>query len=217
MEIAASIIQAVGTIVAAIIAAGYIGRSFEKSLSSLLVTYSDQKHNAHKMMRWAKENIYVVAGVGDQFLEKYKDELEGYLKKGVKLRFLIQAPIQYYEFEQYINSKKKPDYLHYFEVRESTLRMLNRLRTKNSGEYADKIEIREFPSFLTASYIGVDIEKSDFSSKWHPHAVIQVMLYQYNVEARNSPITYFSYKNNKSLFESTADSILEMWNDGRKL
>lgn len=85
MEYIPSIIQAVAAIISSVlgafIAAGYISKIFKTNLSPLFRTYSDNRHDAHKIMRTAKNSIYIVAAVGDQFLEKYEKHIEKYLKK----------------------------------------------------------------------------------------------------------------------------------------
>ena len=203
----------VGSVASAFIAAGYIGKAFKANIAPQFRTYSDEKHDVHKLMRTAKNNIYIVASIGDQLLEKHEKRISGYLKKGVKVRFLIQKKPQYYELEHYINANQDFTDEHYALVRNSALKKLKRLQM----EFPTRVEIREFPFFLSASYIGIDIEENIATNSWLSNAIIQVMLYQYAVPAQKCPITYFSFKDNRELFKSTANCILEMWSNGEKL
>lgn len=216
MEYISSIIEAVGVIIGsclgALIAAGYIGKAFKSNITPLFRTYSDKSHNAHKIMCKAKNTIHIVAAIGDQLLETHETRILRYLKRGVKLYFLIQETSRYYELEHYINANTLFLDDHYDYVRNSTLAKLKKIQT----EFPDLVEIREFPLFLSASYIGIDID-DNCTNSWPSHATIQVMLYQYAVEAHMCPITYFSYKDNQELFKSTASSILDMWSNGNEL
>lgn len=217
MEYISSIIEASGAIVAsslsAFIAAGYIGKAFKSNITPQFHTYSDKKHDIHKMLRKAKNNIYIVTSIGDRFLEKYEKRISEYLKKGVQLHFLIQQKTQYYELEHYINANQDFTNEFYDFIRKSVLEKLKKFQT----EFPNQVEIKEFPFFLSASYIGIDIEEDITTNNWLPHSAIQVMLYQYAVATRMCPITYFSFKDNQELFESTANCILEMWNKGEPL
>ncbi len=217
MEYISSIIEAsggiVGSAVGAFIAAGYIGKAFKNNITPQFRTYSDEKHDVHKIMRRAKNSIYIVAAIGDQLLEKQEKRIPEYLKKGIQLRFLIQEKPQYYELEHYINASRDFTDEYYDLVRESALEKLKKIQ----AAFPTQVEIKEFPFFLPASYIGIDIEEDIATNSWLPHAIIQVMLYQYAVAAQMCPITYFSFKDNQELFKSTANCILEMWNKGKKL
>ncbi len=217
MEYIPSLIEAAAgiasSVLGAFIAAGYLSRVFEKNISPLFYTYSDEKHDVYKLIRKADSSIYVVVGVGDQFLRKYEKRLEKCLKRGVTLHFLMQTESQYCAFERYIHAVDDSDDCQYVEVRESALCILNRLKLS----YPNQVQVREFHGYLTASYIGIDIDERNVSPKWSPHAIIQVMIYQYGVAAQDSPISYFSAKHNQKLFESTANSIMEMWGDGKRI
>lgn len=217
VEYISSIIEAgggiVGSVAGAFIAAGYIGKAFKANIAPQFRTYSDEKHDVHKLMRTAKNSIYIVASIGDQLLEKHEKRIWGYLKKSVRLHFLIQKKPQYYELEHYINANNDFTDEHYDLVRNSALEKLKRLQT----EFPTQVEIREFPFFLSASYIGIDIEEDVATNSWLSHAIIQVMLYQYAVPSKMCPITYFSFKDNRELFKSTANCISEMWSKGEKV
>lgn len=217
MEYISSIIEAGGGIISSVagafIAAGYIGKAFKANIAPQFRTYSDEKHDVHKLMRTAKKSIYIVAAIGDQLLEKHEKRISGYLKKGVRLHFLIQKKPQYYELEHYINANNDFTDEHYDFVRNSVLEKLKRLQT----EFPTQVQIREFPFFLSASYIGIDIEEDIATNSWLPNAIIQVMLYQYAVPAQMCPITYFSFKDNRELFKSTANCISEMWHKSKQV
>ena len=216
MDYISATIEACGGIIAAIlgalIAGGYISKIFKSDVLPQFHTYSNKSHNAHKIMRKAEENIYFVISIGDRLLKKHEEQMRMYLKKGVKLNFLIHAEAQYYELEKYINAPSKFDINFYQEIRKETLEKLWQLEQG----FPKLVEIREFHSFFSASYIAIDIEEDVATNRWPPHSIIQMMLYQYGVTAEGSPITYFSPKSNYPLFHSTAKCILDMWESAKR-
>ena len=196
-----------GPVLGALIAGGYISKMFKRDVLPLFQTYSDEKHDAHKLMRKATENIYIVASIGDRLLEKYERKMRSYLKRGVKLKFLMHEKAKFFELESYIHADTKPDEDSYVKDRTKALETLMGLKRN----YPELVEIREFPLIFPASYIGIDIEENIITNEWPSHSMIQVMLYQYNVKTKDSPITYLSPKTNRKLFQRTAQCILEMW------
>ncbi|MCH5353759.1 MAG: hypothetical protein J1E06_09875 [Acutalibacter sp.] len=217
MEYIVALIGAGGTVLAAIlgalIASGFVSQMFKRNVLPLFRTYSDKKHDVHRLMRGATENIYFVVSLGDQLLKKYGEKMQSYLERGVKLKFLIHEESKYLELENYINDCPKSDDKKLIDDRNEVLDILRGLKQK----YPKLVEIRESSLFFSASYIGIDIEENLITNERPSSSIIQVMLYQYEVQAKNSPITYFTPKTNRDLFESTAESILKMWNAATKL
>lgn len=169
-----------------------------------------------------KKNIYIVASIGDQLLASQEQQIREHLKKTIRVRgkseklnlcVLIQGESQYYELEKYINANHKLSDEEYAQLRVTTLEKFKKIQE----DFPNQVEIREFNSFLTASYIGVDINDEYPDTKVMPDAIIQVMLYQYGVTAQSCPITYFSFKENETLFRSTSDSICDMWEHGETI
>lgn len=221
-----SLIEAIGGIVASVlaafIAAGYVSKAFNRNIAPLFRTYSDKKHDVGKMLRKAKKNIYIVASIADQLLVAQEQQIRANLKKTIKiygkneklkLYVLILGKSQYYELEKYINKNHKLSVEEYTHLRETTLEKFKKIQE----DFPEQVEIREFHSFLSASYIGVDIDDEYPDTRVMPDAIIQVMLYQYGVTAQSCPITYFSFKENEALFRSTSDSICDMWAHGESI
>lgn len=213
IEYIVALIGAGGTVLAAIlgalIAGGYISKMFNRNVLPLFRTYSDERHDAHKLMRRAKESIYFVVSIGDELLKKYEKEMKSYLRRGVKLKFLIHEEAKYFELEDYINGSLEVDKEESIDSRNAAMEKLRLLKKKDST----LVEIRESSLFFSASYIGIDIEKKQTTDEWPSSSIIQVMLYQYEVQANNCPITYFTPETNRNLFESTAESIIAMWDN----
>lgn len=221
-----SLIEAIGGIIASVlaafIAAGYVSKAFNRNIAPLFLTYSDRKHDVGKILRKAKKNIYLVASIGDQLFVSQEQQIREHLKKTIKifgkseklkLYVLIQGKSQYYELEKYINANHKLSDEEYAQLRVTTLEKFKKIQE----DFPNQVEIREFHSFLSASYIGVDIDDGYPDTKVMPDAIIQVMLYQYGVTAQSCPITYFSFKENEALFRSTSNSICDMWEHGETI
>lgn len=226
VEYIPSLIEAIGGIIASVlaafIAAGYVSRAFNRNIAPLFLTYSDKKHDVGKILRKAKRNIYLVASIGDQLLASQEQRIRELLKKTikvcgkserVKLYVLIQGESQYYELEKYINASHKLSDEEYAKLRVTTLEKFKKIKE----DFPNQVEIREFHSFLSASYIGIDIDDGVPNTIVMPDAIIQVMLYQYDVTAQSCPITYLSFKENEALFRSTSHSIYEMWGQGEPI
>lgn len=217
MEYILALIEAcggiLGAVLGALIAGGYISRTFKGNVLPLFRTYADKKHDAHKMMRKAQKNIYIVASIGDQLLEKHEKQIQAYLNKGIELRFLIHNADLHYELEKYIGVHNDFDREYYTQIRSRTIEKLLKLKQ----DFPNLVKIQEFNLFYTASYIAIDIEEDIITHKWPAHSMIQVMLYQYGIVAEECPITYFSPKVNQKLFENTAQCILNMWDAGHEI
>lgn len=217
MEYISALIEAcgvvLGAVLGALIAGGYISKMFKSNLLPLFQTYSDEKHDVNNLMRKATENLYIVVSIGDRLLDKYENQILSYLKRGVKLKFLIHEKTKFFEMENYINASSQLNENDYIDYRNKALEILRGFKRN----YPKLVEIREFPLIFSASYIGVDIEENLITNEWPSHSMIQVLLYQYNVKTKDSPITYFSPKANRELFRRTAQCILDMWDVATKI
>lgn len=205
-EILSALIQAMGTITAAIIATVFANRIVKKHSYSYFRSYEDKHHDLTDITRKAKNDIFIVVAIGDILLEKYNNEIEKYLKRGIKIKYLILDNEKVLEFERYLNGRNTEDF------RRSRREALERLE-KLQNDYEDLFEVRTFHSMFTASYIGVDIWQLPGENANCENSVIQTMLYQYRVGAEKSPITYISPKNDYKQYQTTVKSIKEMWND----
>lgn len=207
-----AIIQAIATILAAIIGAWMVGGSFKRVIKQdmipMLHTYLDKSHSSHEIMQKAKKSIFVVVSLGNHFLKENSEHIQEYLDNGVKLYFLMHNETKGRELKGYLTNDNNI----YKYRREEVVQML--LNIKKKCLNPDLVEIRESSFNFTASYIGIDIENAFGSEKCPAHAVIQVMLYQYNVRSGKSPILYLSANDNWGLFQQAAQSIKKMWDEG---
>lgn len=214
-NIISSIIETVGTIVAAgfgaFIAGGYISKVFKRDIAPKFQKYADEDHDVSTIMNKAIESIYIVVSIGDNLLDKHEDDFKSYLKSGVMLKFIVHDETKYYELENFINGDVDARKDIYLDVRKKTLEKLRQLRQ----EYENLVEIREFDSILTVSYIGVDMESD--GGTWRRSAVIQMVPYQYQVEAQNNPIIRITPKENPDHFSTAKKCITEMWKSGKPL
>ena len=215
-----SIIEAVGGIIsavlAALIAAGYIGKIVRRDLAPHFYAYSDKSHNAHKLfMKKARKSIYIVVSIGDRFLEKFEKHLRSYMDNGVKIYYLLHTDFRFKELESYlgVNSEQGSNTVDLDALRANTLMKLQKIKE----DYYEMIEIRECDLFFSASYIAVDIEKGLSLKKLSKDSMIQVMIYQYHTDAGKSPIMYFSPKSSWPQFKKTAICIKSMWEIGRPI
>ena len=206
-EIIAAIISAVGTIAAAFIAVLFAGKIVKEESRSYFHSYSDKTHNVADIIEKAQSDIFIVVIVGDRFLNKYKKKLEKCLSSGIEVRYLLANKKGFHEQEDYMSGADVDE-----KVYMNVLKKLNKLKKK----YPDLLDVRAFHTFLTASYIGIDIWPPPPHSTL-PNSVIQIMLYQYHVLAENSPITYLSPKADKNHYTSTVDSIKAMWESAEEL
>ena len=201
-EIVSAIIQAIATIMDAIIGVAFAGKFSKKPTEAHFFNYTDKNHNLHKIMRKAKKSITIIANCGDMFLTTYYDNLIQYIKNGVQINFLLLDIENYTYMDIYTTGTKNADY----DALEKSLQILSELKRQNS----EKVSIKVFNSVLTASYIGIDLEQNIFDNNWPETALIQVMSYQYNTRPGKSPITYIS-PHEKEQFQIVVDSIFEMW------
>ena len=214
-SIISSLIEAIGTIVAAgvgaFIAGDYISKVFKRDIAPKFQKYADKRHDASSIMNKAEESIYIIVSIGDQLLKKHEDDFKSYLKSGVRLKFIIHKEEKYYELEEFINSDVRTKRGFYSQIRRETIDKLRKLKQGHKG----LVEIREFDSILTVSYIGVDIEGD--GDKWRRSAMIQLMPYQYKVQTRNNPIIRVTPKENLVHFETAKKCIIDIWKKGMPL
>ena len=105
-----SIIQASGTIVAAISGAvitGLFAKGIVKNdVPALIHTYSDKDHDVRKVIKRAKKSIYIVVTIGNHLLEEIEDDLRVCLKKGINVYFLMHNEEKGHELKEYPESVK---------------------------------------------------------------------------------------------------------------
>lgn len=205
-------IEAVGTITAAFIGAGLLGKSVKKGLQSGFTKYSDEKHDVSILFRKAEKEIIIVVVLGNHLVEYYRKQLEKCLKRDVKIKYLLLSKERLLEMERYTNEElSENEEKSWIEIRKKTIDCLKELEAKYQG----KIMIKEFSGFMPASYIGIDIDNTPGGNR--EDAVIQAMIYQYNNEAKQSPINYLSQKKDGDVFDNTVKSIEDMWQDGKQI
>lgn len=208
VNIICSLIEASGAIIAAVSAALIAKEIVKKDIKPIFQAYSDSTHDLAKVIETATHNIVIFTAAGDKLLEKYRYTIEERIKCGVSVYYLLLNEQRLLEMERYMHLNDTKDENIYSFVK-GQLKELNR-------DYPGKIQSREFPYFMTASYIGVDIPFGEEQDSHFPDSVIQVMQYQYGRKAKDSPISYLSLKRDKNHFEGTLHSMNEMWNDAEK-
>lgn len=200
--IISAVIQAAGTIAAALIAALWANR-IVKGIK--FHSYSDAPGNIHSVLKKARSDIFIITAVGDNLLKISERTLDRCLRSGIHVRFLLLNLDRFHEVENYLHGKCAKDERAFSGVLET----LSRLQQK----YPDGLEIRLFSGYMTASYIGIDtcLDPRRDPALFSPF--IQVMLYQYRVRAHDSPIFYYYEKTDKDQYDLTADSMRTMWED----
>lgn len=202
-NIICAIIQAMGTILAAIVAAFFAKTIVKKDIKPILQSYSDKSHDLRKMIEKARHNIVIVVAAGDKLLSKYEDTIKEKLDSRVHVYYLFLERQKFLEMAQYMQGKAVEDTSDYDRAKH----ILNRLH----AEYEDCVRARVFPYFMAASYIGIDIPFESEQGYVFTESVIQTMLYQYRVMAKDDPITYISLKKNERHYNTTIQSIKNMW------
>lgn len=204
-----SIIQASGTIIAAVlgalIAAGYIGKIVKKDVVPRFFFYKDNDHDAHKIMRKAKGSIYIIASIGDIFLSKHEKHLRSYLARGVKIHYLVQAKQQNEELEKFIGADLETYKGN--NTWEATMRKLIQLH----NDFKNEFEVKESNLFFTTSYIAIDIDQNANNGEYSIEPVIQATFYQYGLHTGESPATFFTPRSSGTLYGKIKDCILDMW------
>lgn len=201
-QVTVAIIEALGTITAALLASNYLLQLLKKS--TYFTHYADRTHNVRYLLCKAKINIYFIAACGNGFLSKHRKRLENYMRNGKTINFLLLDKNNYSIMMQYVNGSNKTDW----EPLIYSLTILIELKRK----YRDKINIRVLNGLLTASYIGVDI-----GEEYKSNGEIQIMIYQYNTHTKDSLITRIQKNRNKKEYENVANSILDIWDTGKEM
>ena len=197
-NIIAAIIQAGGTILAAVIAALFAKDIVKKDIAPHFRTYKDSPRSLMNVIREARHDVIVVVVVGDNLLKEYLNVFSELLKRNIYIRFLLLDENGFLKMEEYMHGEWKNG----VQIRNDTVSMLAKL----ASNYIHSFEVRVFSNILTASYIGVDIQE-----KILPSSIIQEMVYLYKTKASDCPITYISPKNDEIAFESTVKAIGKMW------
>ena len=119
-----------------------------------------------------------------------------------------------HELKEYINGREV-DINH-------TKRRINEvytiLRRLKKGRPSGRIVVKSSSMNFTASYIAIDIDNAIYGGKISPHALIQIMLYQYGVKSEDSFLDYHSPGGGQEeVFRVTARCIRDMWDKGGKV
>ena len=181
-QVTTAIIDALGTITAALLASNYLLQLLKKS--TYFTHYADKAHNVRYLLSKAKINIYFIAACGNDFLSKHRKWLESYMKNGKTINFLLLDKKHYSMMSQYVSGGKKTDWKPLID----SLNILIELKST----YKDKINIRVLNGLLTASYIGIDI-----GEEYKSNSEIQIMMYQYNTDTKDSLITRIQKNRNE--------------------
>ncbi len=203
-QIVSAFIQAGGTIIAAICAALFAKSIVKESIKPLFKSYSDKSHDLSDLTQNAVNDIFIIVAIGNRLLEKYLSEFESKIKDGIHFRYLLLDMERYKELEIYMNDELSNSD-EYVQVLQKLLKL--------QSDYPNLVEIRTFHGFMSASYIGIDICPETENLHILSSSIIQAMLYQYRVQAKNSPITYISPKSDEKCYRSTVSCMKEMWRD----
>lgn len=196
----------------AAVAAAYIAaRKVEETAANVaekfFYKYVGNERKAKEVMDSAKESITVIANCGIFFLEEYKEDLSKYLRKGIKINYLLLDKDNYMVMDKYIKNCKEANEDNYNKSAD----ILNDLKKENKNE----LEIRIFRNFLTESYICSDLEIDPNTNKWNSKATIQVMAYQYGTLPGNAPMTIIRTK--EKIFDTFAETVQRIWEEGEKV
>lgn len=226
-EIGSAIIQALGTIVAAIIGVGYLEKIIHKEIVPSFFSYSEPNHDLWEILRSATTEVVFVVAYGDQLLQKHKKHLAALLRKGITIKFLMLDPenairmgTEYmYALDRPILSNKKgiETYVNIIDGYRSSLKALKELHDGSNGKY---LEVRQTKLPLSASYVAIDLPDAcynDSPNTPHRRPVIQMMVYQFAVVSEYSPITYLTPQKCPEQFTNTGHSIQEMWDSSESI
>lgn len=203
-SIISAFVEAAGTILAAFVGAGYIGKMINKTAEAYFFSYSNKEHNLRNVLGRAQNSIIIIANCGDNLLREYSDNLRKYMKSGVSIKYVL---IDYEHFP--IMDSYTANGEDYAPLRDA-VKELNKLK----AEYPSKLDVRVFESILTASYIGVDLEKEPITNSWTKRSILQVMPYHYHVAPRYSPATFLTPKDTVH-FGRIVDCVEEIWDNSK--
>lgn len=205
-EIVSAFIQSGGVIIAAVIAAFFAKNIVNETVKPLFLSYSDKSQELRNLTQNAVNDIFVIVAIGNRLLDKYLFEFECKLDAGIRFRYLLLDRQRYKELALYMHGEiNDDDNAEYVQVLQTLLKL--------QAKYPGLVEIRIFHGFMPASYIGIDTCPEMAKSHILSSSVIQTMLYQYRVPAKNSPITCISPKSDEKCYRSTVSCMKEMWKD----
>lgn len=200
--IISALIQAAGAIAAALIAA-LCANKIVKGIN--FHSYSDAPNDICSILKKARSDIFIITAVGNKLLKTTASVMEQRLRAGIHVRYLLLDVNRFHEMEKYLHGgQAKGEDIFY-----DALETLCRLRQK----YPDRLEIRLFSGYMTASYVAIDTCPPPTRDPALLSPFIQVMLYQYHIHAKNSVLLYFYEKTDKNYYYATADSMKDMWED----
>lgn len=212
--IVSACIQAVGTIIAAIIGVGILERIIHKEIVPNLFSYSEPSHDLWKILRLAKKEVIIVVAYGDRLLQMYETHFLKLLRKEVEIKFLMLYPEDAVKMAinyMHVSSNNPPSVQDVSNEILNSLDILEKLHKKYGG---NGLKIRQTHLPLSASYIAVDIPEDDYdvSNKVQfRESVIQMMVYQFGVRSKDAPIVYLAPKINEKQFGKASESIQNMW------
>jgi len=205
-----ALIGTVGVIITAFLSVGVV----RDSLNSRFYVYADSGHNAKSLFNKAKYNIYIVANCANFLFEKNKTTIEDCLRNGITVNVLLINEEPFFTMDNYIKKGLDNKY-HDFSALIDSLNILKSIKSKLKYEgLSVKLNVRLFSSILTASYIGIDLNIDDEGQKGHLcSSLMQVMIYQYQTETKNSPILFLSKKKNRTWLEKYEETTRKLWDD----
>lgn len=207
-----AVIQAGGAIAAAVWAAHIAREVVKKDIKPLFQSYNDKSYDFSDVIGKAQHNIVIIAASGFSFLKHHKRAIKKKLRSGVSVYYLFLDKDQFKEMRKYTHGEDgEGDCVEkFYSPVEKTLKKLLK-------KYPAWLRVKVFPHFMTASYVGVDIPFPERGERPLLHSAIQIMPYQYLCAARESPISYIYYNQDKKLFMKTINSMKDMWDESKKL
>lgn len=202
-NIVCSIIEASGTIIAAVSAALIAKGIVKKDIQPFIQSYS--YHNLLELIEKAQYNIVIITAVGDNLMHKFEDDIEARLEAGVQVRYLLLNYEQFEKMEVYMHGSRAKS----GDVHTETVEKLQNFARK----YGPKFQFRTSSIPMSASYIGIDLPFDLEVSSVSSDSMIQVMQYQYMTSAKNCPVTYLSLKRDRKIFNNTVSSMQKMWQE----
>ena len=217
-DIIGAVIGAVGGIIAAIIAAVVAARSASKktaeSVRASFLSYKKRDHDATEMLNKAQNDVFFVAAIGNKFLDKYPTWIENLLMKGIDVYCLILTKDKLKQLEKYINGHDVD-----ISFRENIIEHFKDVKMKTAafpGSYKGKFEAREYDDLMTVSYVCTDLMPDNTKPLILKSSAIQIMIYQYNTIAEESPITVLTTDDEEE-YKTTVKCIKEMWAASKKI
>lgn len=210
-DIICAAIQALGSI-AAMVLPILIGKKVVKEdIKPLFQSYYEKSYNFSDVIGKANHNIVIIAASGYSFLNDHRRAIEEKLRSGVSVYYLFLDETRFKEMQKYTHGEEgeKDCIKSFYSPVEETLK---KLLEGNST----KLQVRVFPHFMTASYVGVDIPFQEQEERPLIHSTIQITPYQYLCAARESPISFIYHNRDKDHFMKTIDSMKKMWAESKE-